>query len=327
MIDFQNPDLWKNNDILLFLKTASIKKKENIDDFFKQQNHEVEHTQDVYIITFENNIKGIFKPLKQKPQSMYSEVSAYNASCYLTFPYVPPTIIRKIDDIEGSLQLFVDAHLHKQNTTVNKKLSRVSQEAIIQLKTFYFLFGQWDTWSGNILEKQYNGIYYLICIDNEHIITNQHVRYGESPFVKAIQSYKFNTNDFEDPFPFDSVKEIIDPTREKIRETFGSKLPNWWYDHIHVNLFKKQPFRYVIYQNALWRQRYIGDTIPDVDYVSLHVPHITSFVKRQIESLTEKSLIENIFNEAYHANLVDVEYVNSVLNRRNMILANATVVD
>ena len=67
--------------------------------------------------------------------------------------------------------------------------------------------------------------------------------------------------------------------------------------------------------------------IPDVDFVSLHVPHITQFIYDQIKKLTHETLKEVIFIDAVNANAIEDEYISLVLNRRNMVLANAIVID
>lgn len=326
--DFQNPEYWKNSSISDFLMNAEIEKIETVDDFFAKYHHVVRHTEEVDIILFKNGIKGVFKPKREKDiYSIYSEIGAYKASCFLMFPYIPPTVLRIIQGTLGSLQLFSDSVLLKENNDIADKLNKAHHKDIIALKTFNFIFGQWDTSTNNILEKNYNNKTYLISIDNEHIITKQHVRYGESPFVASIYSEKLQSNDFEKSFPFDDVIEIKNPTKEKIKQYFGDKLPQWWYDKIHVNLLKNQPFRFVIYRNIIWRQRYIDKMIPDVDFVSLHVPHITQFIYDQIKKLTHETLKEVIFIDAVNANAIEDEYISLVLNRRNMVLSNAVVID
>ena len=66
-----------------------------------------------------------------------------------------------------------------------KKFSKTDWD---NLKVFYFVFGQVDSGSHNLLayRDKFTKKSYPIAIDNSAIRGCQHVRYGELPFVKVL---------------------------------------------------------------------------------------------------------------------------------------------
>lgn len=312
--DFQNPCCWKSQEIENFLKFEPIINIETIDEYFEKKNKTCNHTQDVFIVHFKNNIKGVFKDCSEQIERFNNcgEVIAYTISCYLEFPYIPTTVYREINGIKGSLQLFVEGEeIHKEN--LETVLQSVDEDQKIKLKIFNFIFGQWDTWPGNFLLKQYKGKNYIISIDNECILNIHYCIYGQTPFVRCVYSENLDTNNCKANFFDNEVCVIHNPTSEKLKKIFGSQLPQSFYNTVS---FYGNNFYYVIYDNALWRNHYY-EAKDGKDFILSYVPYITDEIRERIENLNFDLLkkIYTINNEIFSSKLF-----STILDRKNQVL-------
>jgi hypothetical protein len=166
-------------------------------------------------------------------------------------------VIREVNGRKGSLQLFVETSIDALAPGVfDQTLKEVDRDELAHLKLFYFVFGQWDTGPHNILIIEDQTKKHLIAIDNSGIRNRQHVRYGELPFVRMCYNDAFKTNDWGKPFPFDKAQIIHNPTGENLKKVFGNKLPENFYKTFKTY---KDPFKYVLYENSLWRQFHAFD--------------------------------------------------------------------
>ena len=312
--EFEHPTSWSNPTITKTLKTSKIIDIKPMKSVLIEQGKKAEFDGQVFLITLENEIKAAFKSLPLDDQGdAQAEVAAYQASLYLGFPYIPPTVLREINGMKGSLQLFVNTPIDLLvDGEYTKALQQVSQEDLANLKIFYFVFGQWDSGAHNLLSLQDESKLYLIAIDNSGIRNHQYVHYGELPFVRILYSDKLNTNDWDKPFPFNNAQVIDDPSSESLKKSFGNKLPELFYKN-----FKSygEPLKYVIYQNSLWRQYHAFDKSFDKSYAE-------KCPQKTLETLQKLDLkiLKEIFLPAKGADFLTNSYFEGILERRDQVL-------
>jgi len=311
---FEHPETWKDPAITEILKTSNIVDIKPMKEYLIEQGKKAEFDGQVFLITLEHGIKAVFKNLPLDDQGdAGAEVAAYQASVTLGFPYIPPTVLREIRGMKGSLQLFVDTPIDLLVPGEYEKiLQEVFEHDLYNLQLFYFVFGQWDSGPHNLLAYPDGSRIYPIAIDNSGIRNHQYVRYGELPFVRILYSDKLNTNDWDKPFPFESAKTINDPTPSNMKKIFGDKLPASFYKN---SKFYGQPLKYIIYQNSLWRQYHAFDKSFVKSYVS-ECHHSTS---DSLKELDLKSLKE-IFLSAKGADFLTDSYFEGILERRDQVL-------
>ncbi|MGX6960644.1 MAG: hypothetical protein ACIPMY_05475 [Rickettsia endosymbiont of Pentastiridius leporinus] len=311
---FNIPTSWKNPEILKTLRSSKIEKIEAMKEILSKDNKIIEFDGEVFLITFDNNVKAVFKTVPfDDLGDAHAEVAAYKTSQILDFPYIPPTVIRKINGKFGSLQLYIDSSIDLLKEGEYKKaLTRVSSEDQANLRIFYYVFGQWDSGPHNLLLVTDQGKDYFIAIDNSAVRNHQHVKIGDLPFVRVLYSEKLNTNDWHKPFPFDEAKTIEKLNEENLRQIFKNKLPESFYKN-----FKSynQPLKYVIYQNSLWRQYHAFDK----DFIKA-IPKICP--AKTIASLKKLDIqaLKKIFIEAKNSDFLTDAYLKAILKRRNEIL-------
>lgn len=308
---YAHPDSWNNPKILEILKTSKISSMESMRDYLSRTKKSISfNNKNVFLVTFEGGIKAVFKAFPKDDQSeAQAEVAAYNASLHLGFPKIPPTVLRELDGKKGSLQLYVDTKIDLgQEGQFNEFIKTVSKDDLANLNLFYFVFGQWDTDPHNVMGYQAGAHSYLIAIDNADIADPQHVRYGERPFVKVIDSKALDTQDFDKPFPFDQAKlERIDT----LKKTYAEKLPKSFYTR-----FKVKQLSYVVHRNAFWRQFYVFEKDAVIQPFSPYAPPATL---EKLKALDKKA-IKDIFNVGEKIEFLTDEYVDSILGRRDQVL-------
>jgi hypothetical protein len=312
---------WKNPDILTQLKTGKVISKVPMREFLSSKGKQVEFEGQVFLVELDNGLKAVFKCLSEdEMDDAYAEVAAYHASVELGFPYVPPTVIRSIESMKGSLQLFVDTPIDALAPGIFKQaLEEADPEEVTNLKVFYFVFGQWDTGAHNTLILDGQETKHLIAIDNSGIKQRQYVRYGELPFVRTNYSEKLETDDWYGvPFPFDQVKTIPDPSPEKLKEVFGTAFPDSFYQSFKSY---KSSLTYVIYQNSLWRQFHAGES----EFVKSYTATISEKTYQTLHSLYIKTL-KHIFENVPAAEFVTDAYLQAILERRDQVLKHTKVV-
>lgn len=309
-----HPDNWKNSEIATLLKKGKVISMRPMKEHLESCGKKVEFDGEVYLVELDNGLKAVFKSFSQEHiGDAYGEVAAYEASVVLGFPHIPPTVMKTIKDKKGSLQLFVETDIDPLTPGVYEAaLKEVPAEDVANLKLFYFVLGQWDTGPHNTLIVKDKNKTHLIAIDNSVICIPQHVTYGELPFVKLCHSDRLQTNDGDKPFPFDQAKVIKKPTTEKVRKIFGDTLPDSFYQSIK---FYGPTFRYVIYDNCLWKQFHAGDEEFDISFTD-HFPDQT---RKALEGLN-LPMLKKIFASAENADFLTPSYLEAILERRDQVL-------
>jgi len=168
-------------------------------------------------ITFEDGTKAVWKPGKW--QQPYAEVGAYQLSRLVGSRLVPPTVIREINSVVGSMQYYVDTSFDLKQMTEQQRNDLWTQVPIwqkAQRDIFNFVFGNWDLHRGNVLIDDSHSI---VSIDNGVIKSRQQVRWGERPFLLKIgfsrQAREKYKNYPQTPFPFDQATTLPNPTKEQ----------------------------------------------------------------------------------------------------------------
>jgi hypothetical protein len=284
-------------------------------DYLVSQNKVVEFDNQVFLLTLESGTKGVFKPCLNDEDlaDFYAEVAAFKACNFMRFDFVPPTVMRNINGLTGSFQLFIET---KDDALVPGAFSFALQQTdpadLANLKIFYFVFGQWDTGPHNILIDVKNNHTHLIAIDNSGICNRQHVRYGELPFVQLYYNEKFNTDDSDKPFPFDGVQRLQKPTEQELNLRFKGCVP----PTLCKRLARKNALHYVLYQNSLWVQFHAEDD----GFVKSFTDCYPLATIQHLKELNLEVLKDQIFDHAVGTHLLEENFLNAILDRRDQIL-------
>lgn len=274
----------------------------------------IEFDGEVYLVELDNGLKAVFKAIP--PEHLgdaCGEVAAYKASVVLGFPHIPPVIMTTIKDMKGSLQLFVETDIDPLTPGVYEAaLKEASADDVANLNLFYFVFGQWDTGPHNMLILKDKNKTHLIGIDNSAVCNPQHVIYGELPFVQLQCSSKLQTNDWDKSFPFDQAQVIKKPTTKKVRNLFGNKFPESFYQNFK---FYGPVFRYVVYHNCLWKQFHAGDD----DFIISFTNHLPDQTRERLKSLN-LAVLKDIFACAKKGDFPTPAHLQAILERRDQVL-------
>lgn len=296
------------------LKNSAIKKIISMRDFLHSTGKKAEFENVVKLVTLADGTKAVFKPIP--PDDMgdaHAEVAAYKASKFLGFPDIPPTIIRKINDEIGSLQLYIEPSMDIPTPSEYKEiLQMVASDEVANLKLFYFVFGQWDSGPHNLIIQKRERKFHLVAIDNSGIRSRQYVKYGDPPFVRVCYSDTLQTDDWHLPFPYDQVQTLQNPSYENLKKSIGEKFP----EKIIKNLSRfKNSMNYIIYKNSLWIQFHAFDPHFVRSYTDV-------YPEKTIESLKRlnKNQLLNIFSEAKGADFLTKDYIEAILERRDQVL-------
>lgn len=275
----------------------------------ERQGKIVKTKRDLFFVLFKHGLKAVFKPLSKN--GICAEVAAYKASQVMGFAFVPPTVIRKIHDKIGSLQLFVHTNLDPLvSGSFEYALEHADPDELANLKIFYYVFGQWGNGPRNILINSKNGQVQFIAIDNEAIWHRKYWRYGDNAFIqrrwKDIHVPKIDV----ETFPYDNYCTIKKPTPAVIKEKLGPVVPS---NYVHW-FCELDPFNYAYYKGSLWVQ--LKGNAPCFAYTT-HFPQETIAKLKQID----KSMLDHIFFHAKEADFLTQEFLDSILDRRNQVLA------
>jgi hypothetical protein len=309
-----HPKNWKNPEIPALLKKGKVNSMRPMKEHLHSLGKKGEFDGDVFFVELDNGLKAVFKSLpKDDLGDACAEVAAYQASVDLGFPNVPPTVMANIKGMKGSLQLFVETDIDALDPGIYERaLNAADEEDVANLHLFYFVFGQWDTGSHNILILKDKRKTHLIAIDNSGVRNHQRVKYGNLPFVRVCYSDKLQTNDWGKPFPFEQAKTIENPITESLRKTFGDKLPESFYQSFKSY---KLPFRYVTHQNSLWRQYHAGDE----EFVMSFTNHLSDQTRKTLKRL-DLPMLRKIFVCAKNADFFTPAYLEAILERRDQVL-------
>ncbi len=309
--EFTSPHKWNHSKIIKNLKSQPLSSIISMKNYLKSKSKKCDYSGKVYLVTLKNGLKAVFK----SSEGYLAEIAAYKASRFLGFPFIPPTVIRRIRGEKGSLQFFVSTDIDALNfKEYQKALKNILSKDLANLKLFYFIFGQFDTGPHNILILKNKSRTFLIAIDNEGIRNRQFVRYGELPFVGILCSDKFNTNDWHQVnFPFENAQTIFNCDEKKLRSIFQNKVPEDFYSRFK----NKKPFvfRYIIYQNRMWRQFHAFDK----RFIKSYTEFFPEDAIKKLRSLDEK-VLKKIFFDAIGSDFLTNKYLNSILDRRDQVL-------
>ncbi len=312
---WQNPQTWKNLDIATYLQNAPIISQEPMTTYLHQNGFEADFSNEVYVVTLANGSKAVFKPIPNpENHSAYAEEAAYKASVVLSFPYIPPTIIRTIGNQTGSLQLFVtpDVDLLKEGAFLSF-LQQIDEEAFALLKIFYFVFGQWDTGAHNLLSIKQNTKTVPICIDNAGIKDIQIGHYGQMPFVAV--------------YPNNPIITHLPSVPEKIDQASSLLESNLSYGTLeHLDPIAKDPSlnkrrRFFSAQKILWCQHYYY--YEEEDAILPFSDFLPTKARKALQKLDLKPL-KTIFTEEAQKRFASPLYLNTILQRRDEVLAYHT---
>ncbi|WP_341761245.1 hypothetical protein [Candidatus Tisiphia endosymbiont of Thecophora atra] len=311
---FNHPETWKKVEISKLLKTSTIHHIEPMRKFLAEKGKKAEFNGEVFLVTLDDQVKAVFKKLPADDLGdAQAEVAAYQASLILGFPHIPPTVMRKINGMTGTLQLYIDTKIDPLvPEEYEKALQEVSIKDQMNLRTFYFIFGQWDSGSHNLLIFKDINKTYFIAIDNSGIRNRQYVKLGELPFVRVLYSDKLNTNDWDKPFPFDKAEVIDLPNEEKLKQRFKKQIPPTFYKNFQSY---NHPFRFVIYQNSLWIQYHAFDKSFIISYPTQCYDDTIKAIKK-----LDLPLLRKIFIAAKGSDFLNNSYLNSILERRDQVL-------
>lgn len=318
------PESWKDPGIIRCLQTAEVTAIEPIRKFLTNNGKQADYEGEVYIVTLARGIKAVFKPVSaHNLGDPAAEVAAYRASLHLGFPYIPPTVIRTIpidaENREGSLQLYI-------HTEVDLLIGNIYQQAIqemvpvkeqIELKTFYFIFGQADTGAHNLLLFK-DAAAHFISIDHAGLRVRQYVQWGELPFVRMLYSDQLNTNDWDKPFPFDRAETMDNPTVEKLKQRFGDCLPTTFYQNF--KFYANEPFKFVCYRNALWRQ-HLHPFEPKTSFFNGNYPDILAAIKK-----LDLPTLKKIFEFEKGADFINDAHLCAILERRDQLVNGTSTI-
>lgn len=284
----------------------------DIRTYLKNVGKVIKGDESIKLLTLESGFKAIFKPGEYR----LAEIAAYKASVFLGLRLVPPTILRTIDGIEGSLQFFVYSPIDLlKGSNRSSYFKKLDPKDISDMKLFYFVFGQWDLHAGNQIITSIEGHYHLALIDNAGMLHKQHIQYGDFAFIQKGENKEapsLNTP----TFPFHEVVTLKPGPLERLKKLFGPYITG---RHIERIWQHHKPITYVMWKNAFWMQMYKYN--PSVK--PLKVAHYYESTLQALRKLDRNALLQ-IWSDgmkiepSYYEELIDL-----ILERRDQVLNHA----
>ncbi len=222
------------------LATEKIVKVMNLRSYLGKQGIHASPTHDVRMVELESGLKGVFK----KGAYHHGEVAAYRASKALGLRLVPPTVYRKVKGTRGSLQFYIEAPKVGKVSNLKQLSKKVGLRAVSDMKLFYYVFGQWDTHSGNQLIASYGDEHYIALIDNSVILHRTYDTFGGSTFTSKGRNYDL-PSDTGTEFPYDKVEVI---PGHKVKSVFKPYVGS----AERTRLSRRGKVAYVIWNHRLW---------------------------------------------------------------------------
>lgn len=294
---------WDNRlnfqDITQRLQTEPIKKNLPFGDFLKKKGERAKANNKMLLIELESGLQGVFKP----GEYAYAEVAAYKASCALGLRLVPPTVMRIIDGVSGSLQFYISGPYQAPTEYVQE----VRPKMMSDMKVFYYVFGQWDVHSGNQILSLSRGSLFLGLIDNAGMLHRLHGIYGERPFIEKGNERKGLPCVASATFPFEHVSSLKGVSENRLYELFGAIIPK------QIPRLAESG-RYVFWQDTLWME------------VSRTVGKIEAFYASTICALKalNTDMLREIWSEWYAVEPRHAEQLIALtLERRDQLLQAA----
>lgn len=280
------------------------------DVFFSSEGRETPGTQEAFVVTFADGSRAIWKPEK-KLRNSYAEKAAYDLSKLIGLPLVPPTVIRKIGEREGSLQFWIESAVDPAKMSSKDFYARIPREEFSAIEIFQFIFGQWDRHKGNLIVDAAPS---AAMIDNSAIGTRQKVRYGELPYLLLLPMRKeaAAAHSQDEAFPFDSAVPVPAATAEAFRAALSGKVEDKAIDDGKWIWNKKTApnLKVVFWRGNVWIQR-------DLPSAPIMVPEFREKELARYRTLTFENLratLPQSFSD---------DKVRDILERRDQILAAA----
>ncbi|GMB10666.1 MAG: hypothetical protein NkDv07_0566 [Candidatus Improbicoccus devescovinae] len=297
----------QNQNILGQLNSFEIASFKPMREHLEIENMSADFNGEVYLLTLKNGLEAVFKASDNDDIQKKREVLAFRLSQEFGIGYVPPTVVRniKINDDEklGFLSLYKkpDFDLGSDNADMLEmgfQKGYFLAEDFTEMQAFNFIFGKWDVGKHNCLISNKK----IISIDNESILSEQYVQYGEIPFVIGQQLID-NFQDFKYEFPFGNAKFCDKQTREEIKQKYGKKVSN----HRHW---------YVIHNGKYWTQ-YSG-----TDKRFLYPDKFSNTLAKKIKKITWQRICEIFDEENVSIGNKEKNIIIQVIQRRNLMLKN-----
>ncbi len=234
------------------LNNKKVIKIEKMEDFLKNNDkRSVFDGKDiVFLVTLSNQTKAVFKKSDTPTDKhIFAEIIAYNIAKKTELAYVPPVVIKKIEDQYGTLQIF------EENADIIDnpyQLYKVDNLAFEELFLFDFITGNFDGGISNILLKKIGNHIYPVSIDHEFITHKQYAEYGKFWFGEWCACPDFNHKDNE-KFPFNKIKKLF---KKDIPELV-LKCPRCKFFIQPWSLYKK----YVIYDDRVFINHDYADSM------------------------------------------------------------------
>ena len=112
-------------------------------------------------------------------------------------------------------------------------------------------------------------------------------------------------------FPYDDYYTMYNPDPAKIKEQFGSEITAYHLEKFcHVN-----PLKYIYYDNALWVN--LKGNAPCFAYTKYYPEETIAKIKT-----IDYPMLLTIFSDAQDAGFVTDEFLDSILDRRDQVLAH-----
>ena len=313
----------KTEKALLNRKILRIKL---LKDFATESGKKPSGTSPTFLVELEGGLLGVWK-VNSWGDADY-EVDAYKFARLIKSRQVPPTVKRPIPKEEfhrllssphpeltsydGSLQYFVRSKIDLLDGHSHNYLKKVSAKDLSDKAVFYFVFGQWDNHSGNLI---IDDTYTQALIDNSCIGMRTQIRYGELPFRRIVTIKATDANrgkvGFGTEFPFDQVQYLTNPTPEDIVKfahgevTVEQVMKSWGF-------LKTEGCKYgfILWNDMLWAQKNIW-----------YKPAQTAIYSEATLSQYRALTFEKLRAVAHHGYSDGVIY--DVLARRDQVLAAA----
>ncbi len=294
------------------LRTEPVIDSIGIATFLKKTGKVVKGDNTIRLLTLASGLKAVFKP----GEYSFAEVAAYKASKHMGLRLVPPTIMRIVDGVEGSVQFFVDSSIDllKGDNRVHF-LRKIYPKDRSDMTIFYFVFGQWDLHAGNQIVSISGGKPHLALIDNAGMLHKQHIQYGDFAFIQKGENPDV-TSLHTPTFPFHKVVTLKPGPLSKLHALFSPFIAK---RHIERIWERHKPITYVIWDNALWMQMYRYN--PSVQ--PLKTKRYYASTLHALQRLDRDSL-RNIWSNGmktdqdYYEELIDL-----ILERRGQVLKAA----
>ncbi|RYE05572.1 MAG: hypothetical protein EOP33_05350 [Rickettsiaceae bacterium] len=231
-----------------------IEKIQSMQVFLHALSKEANFTSPVYHVLLKDKSALVLKMTEEVyvlPQliielaKIIGEVAAYKFSEKTGINLVPKTQLVTYKDNVSSSQEFISNEIDRNKYS---HLLSSDNSNIELLKMFWFIVGQWDAHTGNVLfrtEQQ------PIAIDNANIANLQKVNYyGGHQFIRLFYTDKTNEGSIDHPILIKgSGKKVL----AQLYENFSEELPDYYVQVYNKLAQVDTSFSYFVEDNRVWR--------------------------------------------------------------------------